>query len=590
MIAMSQLAPKSGSQHKIAIEFTSKNAKNPVDVIFMTNFEFNKDETAAKGAGKIEFYYSNVADLDIKKHDEYLIKAGWEIDGKVNLKEFISGRFSEVEVKSYKITASIEDYGYKLEEKASVTYTQKKRSAIMRDIITKKAGMKAYIDFGSQPDDVIDFTSVQSTSDASTGGSGLCLNALCGCGLGYAKTGTHCWVNKCGYCGKATLHISTKTCAECANNQITCSSCDTDFCGQHGNSLEGSRKYHLQPAGGSTAGTATATAAAVPQVKDSTATDTSATSGTGANTPATASSPSSSGMAYWDMLLTLADPAKVDLEIFVWLDTVYVLAIPSENNPALQITGTDNLVYDTIDLKEGDPTITNVVKVQYGTGKTYNMAVAQDKDAVDKYGETLPLTIKGDKLNSTEALALAETNLGKVRRDAGLELDCTVIGGPDWYICRWARVYSAKYDVERTMYIGRVDHKMAPGSPWTVDLATFEYRPTIKAQSAAAGGTGSGAYGSTVSQIIKWVHDNIKYSYYYNCHKTPQQTLSEKSGNCCDKAALAIYLIQQTIPNPPTMSLNCHKVCNGIGHCNIDMTLNGQQVVADPTCTYLNQV
>src|SRR5664280_146012 len=114
MIAMSELAPKSGSRHRIAIEFTSL-AKQPKDIVFMESFEFNKDETAAKGAGKIEFFYEDPAMLDIKKHDEYLIKAGWEIDGKTNLKEFISGRFSEVELKNYKITATIEDYGYKLE-------------------------------------------------------------------------------------------------------------------------------------------------------------------------------------------------------------------------------------------------------------------------------------------------------------------------------------------------------------------------------------------------------------------------------------------------------------------------------------------
>ena len=68
------------------------------------------------------------------------------------------------------IEVTLSDYGKMLEEKKELTYTQKKRSEIVENVIAN-AGLIPVVDFTGLTDDVIDWTSVTATGNSSGGGT-----------------------------------------------------------------------------------------------------------------------------------------------------------------------------------------------------------------------------------------------------------------------------------------------------------------------------------------------------------------------------------------------------------------------------------
>ena len=61
---------------------------------------------------------------------------------------------------------------------------------------------------------------------------------------------------------------------------------------------------------------------------------------------------------YWDMLVDLCDPLKIDLQFFVWIDTCFVTSVPREETAKLVIDDRENVVKDSVSITSGTETYT----------------------------------------------------------------------------------------------------------------------------------------------------------------------------------------------------------------------------------------
>jgi hypothetical protein len=435
-----------------------------------------------------------------------------------------------------------------LEVEGTVSYSNMKRSAIIEAIIVQ-AGLKAYINFGDVKDDVISYSSASTSSGGGGDVAGCVHHQGTHQGAGSANgpsSGDVYWENNCysTTCkGKnpGTLQWSPKN---STYDEWTCSKCSTDYDCMTGLSktsppgADGALKKCSSQGTGVTGGSAqtdTPTAST-----DATGADTSDSTGATDTTDTSSSTASASQKTYWEMVLELTTPTAADLQVFVWMDTCYVQAVPDSTKAVLQIDETRNIIYDTIDIKEGDPTVTNTVIVTYGSGNNAHQVVADESVYEQKYGEitdgTVPSTtetvsststtgvtkvkvknipkakqkfadiinatkadtnvkitkVTQSKMNLAEATAYAWTLLGEKMRDDGFEIDLSVIGHPDYYVCRWVKMVSPQYNVNKTYYIDKIDHKFDLNNGYYVDLTLLEYRPTMQIQqSTSSGSSGS---------------------------------------------------------------------------------------------------
>lgn len=500
---LNELRPPAGSKPRIIVYIDGVLNGVPVN-----EFDFSKDYDAACGTGSMEFQYRPTYFNKIKSDASILVREGWITpDGKEELKEVMSGIIDgEPKIDNDKMSVDISDEGYLLEAEASVSYTQKKRSFIMKDII-KKAGLNPVVDFKGVKDDVLDY-STESESGTSGGGAGVTGAGLKSCGRCSLKEGKPNYYkstveNKCPECGKSgtIVWVQGKDYHYCAKEDnagvegmyVCCQKlggCDSDWCISGHNHTASHKDLTVisQPtptSGPITLSLGTGTSADT-QVEES-----SESQSTGTSTETDAESTPST-KTFWDMLLELCDPVGHDLEVFVWLHNCYVRKVPNRESASLHIDGAVNLGKD-ISIDPGDPNVPNTVIVHYGN-KTFPSTVTVGQERlVEKYGTAYnkkEQVFNKYNMNEAEARAFATRELDKANRDSEFNIDCSVIGHPEWYICRWATFKAGYYDLEDVYYITRFNKKFSATDGYNCDLSLTEYRPTIEVASEEEEGIG----------------------------------------------------------------------------------------------------
>lgn len=243
-----ELTPIPHTGQRYYAEFIITLSDDTTYTVPINTLDYSKDITGPTGDGSLSM--PNLHDIYKKLYygQEFLIKGEWGTpDTKPVLKEIFKGTIEEVVRTGLTLDINFKDKGKLLEEEATVSFTQEKRSNIIKQII-EKAGLKAHIDFGDQPDDVIDYSSASGSGAdegecdpqlASTGRGGIypkayMLNA-CGeqVGIKYDHdTRKHewgPWVNWCPHCkATGTLYFDER------EGGIACKKCDVDASAVHG--------------------------------------------------------------------------------------------------------------------------------------------------------------------------------------------------------------------------------------------------------------------------------------------------------------------------------------------------------------------
>jgi hypothetical protein len=541
MISWDELRPPAGSE-PIMILSVGTDTKKPEEIAVQPVFQvqamdFSKDENQSTGSGSLTMFYDKLKFQGLKQGYKFLLKTGWKSPTHNIVKEVFSGVIGEPQVKGKVVTLNIYDNGYMLDVKATVTFSGMKRSAIISAII-KQAGLIPYIKFGDVKDDVIDYTSASSSGSGTADTAGCVHHQGTHQGAGPSPNGqsgdisweNNCYSTSCKGKTPGTLKWSPKN---ASYDEWTCTKCDTDFDCMTGLSKtnppgkDGS--IHKCSGASATAGAATASADPSTSSGDPKVSDASAAGSTSTSTQ--------SSKSYWDMLMELTMPAVADLQVFVWMDTCYVQAVPKKETATLRCDETKNIIYDTIDIKEGDTTIQNEVIVVYGKGNKAKQAIATEPLLEEIYGPitspiattagtdtsasgggdstlstyTAPLVpgkkpkitkITKSNLNQVEAQAYANNTLAKIMRDSKFSIDLTLIGNPEYYICRWIKTTSPEYNIDNTYYIDKIDHKFDLNNGYLVDLTLLEYRPTLKTPDASAS-SGSGSNPKGLDAIMQ---------------------------------------------------------------------------------------
>jgi hypothetical protein len=139
---------------------------------------------------------------------------------------------------------------------------------------------------------------------------------------------------------------------------------------------------------------------------------------------------------------------------------------------------------------------------------------------------------------------------------------------------------------------GLSPNKLQPAVDFIVKQATLT---TTTTTSGSAGGNvttpkGVTLFGTTFTtpkQVHNWINAHIKYQFYYDHKYSVSHVVSRGAGNCVDQALLFIYIVEKL---GYTARLACGKVCNGYGHCNAEIRINGRWIVEDSTCSKLNRL
>lgn len=78
-----------------------------------------------------------------------------------------------------------------------------------------------------------------------------------------------------------------------------------------------------------------------------------------------------------------------------------------------------------------------------------------------------------------EAVAFANVEWAKIKRDDGHTLECKTAGGEKWDVGKWCRVYLPSFNVDQYMYISRSSQNETPDSGWDCSLTLTDYPPSL---------------------------------------------------------------------------------------------------------------
>lgn len=141
--------------------------------------------------------------------------------------------------------------------------------------------------------------------------------------------------------------------------------------------------------------------------------------------------------------------------------------------------------------------------------------------------ENIPITKYKD------ALAFANTEWNKIKRDNGHTLECQVAGSPNWRVGEWVRVIIPSFGENGYMYITRASHSDDAGD-WTCSLTLQDYPPGWGVEEVESSGSSSSSsskktnVSSTIDKICKEIS---KFSYSSSC-STGSCIKSSKKGDC----------------------------------------------------------
>lgn len=215
--------------------------------------------------------------------------------------------------------------------------------------------------------------------------------------------------------------------------------------------------------------------------------------------------------------------------------------IKSEVNAVKKITKTVTTSKTTTDTSTDD-TSTEDIATDTGTedtGSETDTTGTEDIGDVTDTGDTgseesnskttvveVPITKYKD------ALAFANTEWHKIKRDNGHTIECQVAGSPKWRTGEWSKVVFPSFGENGFMYITRASHS-DDGGDWTCNLTLTDYPPgwgveETNNNSDSNSSTTSGDAESVVNQVCKEIG---KFSYSHSC-SDGGCIKSTKKGDC----------------------------------------------------------
>lgn len=255
--------------------------------------------------------------------------------------------------------------------------------------------------------------------------------------------------------------------------EITCSKCDSDYCGFCGTEKSGSARFKLIAA----------------DEESSDTTDSGASS-------------------YNDMILDLIAPLDGSVEYRVEDNKVYVNKIPEAESAILWIKEGVNVVNEGISVHDYNPDTYNKFIIHYAKDKKL---VLTDDYLIERFGEKIKdlngkeelsevknNNQENDASNSDEsdkvenvktknipietyedALKFGKQEFAKSKRDNGHSLECKVIGSNEWKQGKWAYVYLPSFNIDMNMYITKTSHSSSASDEWLVGLTLQDYPPSL---------------------------------------------------------------------------------------------------------------
>ena len=145
--------------------------------------------------------------------------------------------------------------------------------------------------------------------------------------------------------------------------------------------------------------------------------------------------------------------------------------------------------------------------------------------------------------NYEEALAFANREWNKVKRDNGRSLECSVLGSAKWKTGEWCKVYIPRFDIDGYMYISRAS-QTSDGGEWSVNLTLVDYPPGWGKEEIEDNSDdddengGSGDVANAISQITKEIGS---FSYSGAC-SDGECIKTNKTGDCW---ALSDYIYKR---------------------------------------------
>ena len=139
-----------------------------------------------------------------------------------------------------------------------------------------------------------------------------------------------------------------------------------------------------------------------------------------------------------------------------------------------------------------------------------------------------------------DALAFANTEWNKIKRDNGHTLECQVAGSPNWRVGEWVKVIIPSFGENGYMYITRASHS-DDGGDWTCNLTLQDYPPGwgVEEVDNKSDSNSSSNKKTNVSDTIDKICKEIsKFSYSSSCSDANCIKSSHK-GDCW---ALSAYI------------------------------------------------
>lgn len=209
-------------------------------------------------------------------------------------------------------------------------------------------------------------------------------------------------------------------------------------------------------------------------------------------------------------------------ELKCYGDTIYINKIPPQTDATLEITEGVNLVKDGLTIHDYYPDTINYLVVTHNFG---DPIIKTDQRLIDRFGEkkreveaTKKIQVQEEVESSDtdtdtdtdtedtdtssdsddesttetkwvtkevpvesyeEAVAFADAEWGRIRRDDGHTIECKVIPSPDWRIGEWVKVYIPSYYEDCYMYITKVSNTDSGDGDWACSLTLADFPPSF---------------------------------------------------------------------------------------------------------------
>ena len=298
------------------------------------------------------------------------------------------------------------------------------------------------------------------------------------------------------------------------------------------------------------------------------------------------------------MLKEVLDSSNIDLTVRVYLDNVYVTQINSAaSNSPLFVDDTQNVLKDSVSIVDPNSEMLNTLDVYYKTDSGVKHVTQKNMDAVEKYGEKKEVVDKFNLKTAKEAISHANKILHKSNHENGLQIELSLIAHPLFNIAEWCKINLQRYYITNLqLMITRVNFKLSAGKAPTMDICLNDYHP-LNLQSSSVHSdhlnldhSNPGSLGrslGTPQAIRQWIDNNIKYEFYYNKRRSPDQVLRDKRANYYDQADLAVEIMKGAGYDAYRV---CGVRCGRYGHCNGKVKVDGRIITFDTTCSSLNRL